>query len=116
MSDQTSPEAGRFHPQNILDVNKSPLQRPGGDELIRTAVLAGPEKGGDRRLYISREVASLFLDKARASPLFRSVMFGVGIRVDLYRQKDGHQYEVWSVIGHEPIPEPLPTVFGGKGI
>ena len=94
--------------RDALTVNASPLQRPGQDTLLRTAVVGGPEVGGDRRVYLSRQLLGQLLDVARSSAMGRVVVGRAGLRVDLYRRADGHEYEVWTLIGDPPKPEGVP--------
>jgi len=98
-----------FDPARIVAINERPLQTPGRDVLLRTAVLAGPDVGGDRRVFLSREVLSHCLSVAEASPVGRAQLDQAGLRVDLYRDASGHEYEVWTLVGRGPRPEPLPS-------
>lgn len=102
---------GYLHPNEVLKVNKRPLQPPGRDELLRTAVVAGPEMAGDRRVFLSVDLLTRLLDTARSSATRRVQVDRAGIRVDLYRNASGHQYEVWTLIGADPKPEALPRGF-----
>ncbi len=108
MGDNTS-DLNPLDPRGVMKVNASPLQLPGRDELIRTSVIGGPETGGDRRFLLSVETLKHLLEVARSSPVRRAQVNYAGVRVDLYRRSDGHQYEVWQVIGSKPIPEPMPA-------
>ena len=96
-----------LHPKIAPEVNKSPLQRGNTDTLLRSATLGGPEKPGDRRVYLSSTMLSKLLDIARSSPMGRVQVDGAGVRVDLY-EGGGHQYEVWTLIGGTPKPKQLP--------
>jgi hypothetical protein len=96
-------------PRAVLTVNASPLQRSGGDVLLRTAVVGGPEKEGDRRVYLSSTLLAKLLEVARSSTMGRVQVDRAGVRVDLYKQPDGHTYEVWTLVGADPRPEPLPA-------
>ena len=95
-------------PKNVLKINVSPVQRPGTDRLIRTAVVGGPNKEGDRRVYLSVELLKNLLEIARSSPMRRCEVTRAGVRVDLYLTPNGHQYEVWTLIGANPRPEQVP--------
>lgn len=95
-------------PGNALEVNERPLQSPGLDRRLRTATVAGPEVGGDRRFYLSATLLEMLLDVARSSPTQRVRVDRVGLRVDLHVDGRGHQYEVWTLIGADPKPEELP--------
>ena len=96
-----------LHPKIAPQVNHSPLQRGNTDTLLRSATLGGPDKPGDRRVYLSSAMLSKLLEIARSSPMGRVQVDGAGVRVDLY-EAGGHQYEVWTLIGGTPKPEPLP--------
>ena len=106
MADHT--DLNLLSPANVLQVNASPLQRPGQDELIRTATVGGLDAGGDRRVYLSTTLLGKMLEVARSSGMQRLVVDKAGVRVDLYRQQNGHEYEVWTLIGCAPRPEPIP--------
>ncbi len=95
-------------PRGALRVNERPIQSPGVDRKIRSATVAGPEAGGDRRLFLSERLLSDLLDVARSSSTRRVQIDHVGLRVDLYVDGRGHEYEVWTLVGAPPKPEPLP--------
>lgn len=107
MSDQT--DLTLFDPARLIAVNEKPLQRPGRDTLLRTAVLAGPDVGGDRRVFLSRELLAHCLAVAESSPVGRAQIDRAGLQVDLFRDSSGHEYEVWTLIGRGPRPEQLPS-------
>ena len=109
MADDTELGGGPLDPRNVLTVNRSPLQRPGGDKLLRTAVTGGPSKGGDRRVYLSVDLLAQLLEVARSSTMRRVQVDRAGVRVDLYQRPDGHRYEVWTLVGCKPRPEDLPA-------
>ena len=96
-------------PRNVLTVNASPLQRGAGDVLVRSAVVGGPDVAGDRRVYLSSGLLAGLLDHARTSTMGRVRVDRAGVRVDLYRTSTGHEYEVWTLVGADPHPEPLPA-------
>ena len=106
MSDQT--DLNPLDPRGALAINARPLQSPGLDRLLRTATVAGPEVGGDRRLYLSATLLGSLLDVAKSSPTRRVRLDRVGLRVDLYLDGRGREYEVWTLIGAPPTPEDLP--------
>jgi hypothetical protein len=99
---------GLLGTRQALTVNARPLQRPGQDVLLRTAVVGGPDKEGDRRVYLTATLLGTLLDVARSSGLQRVLVDRAGVRVDLYRSATGHEYEVWTLIGGAPRPEPIP--------
>lgn len=102
------PLGDALNPRHVLKVNESPLQRAGTDVLVKTAVAGGPEHAGDRRMFLSARLLRDLLAVAEASPTQRLQVDRAGVRVDLYRRADGHTYEVWTFIGAEVRPEPLP--------
>ena len=51
---------------------------------------------------------SELLEVARSSPMGRVMVDRAGVRVDLYRSQTGHEYEVWTLVGQSPRPEPIP--------
>ena len=103
-----STDLNPLNPRHALRVNERPIQTPGIDRKIRTATVAGPEVGGDRRLYLSATLLAQLLDVARSSPTRRVQIDRVGLRVDLYSDPRNREYEVWTLIGAPPSPEPLP--------
>lgn len=104
-----------FDPRAVLSVNRSPIQTPGLPRLVRTAIVGGPDHPGDRRVYLSADLLGRCLEIARSSPMGRVVLDHAGVRVDLYQRDDGHQYEVWTLIGYGPKPEPVPDFIRGFG-
>jgi len=107
MADPT--DLNPLSPKNIITVNSRPLQPGTGDTLLRTAVVGGPDKGGDRRMYLSTKLLSHLLEISRSSQMMRVMVDRAGVRVDLYRTPHGHEYEVWTMVGADPRPEPTPA-------
>jgi hypothetical protein len=103
-------------PREALSVNGSPLQRAGADTLLRTAVVGGPDRPGDRRVYLSSALLGQLLEVARSSPMGRVQVDRAGVRVDLYRRGDGHEYEVWTLVGADPKPEAMPAALRALGV
>ena len=108
MSD-TETDLGMLDVRNVMNVNRSPLQTPGKDRLVRTATVGGPGHGGDRRVFLSSDLLGQLLEVSWSSMTRRVQIDRAGLRVDLYEQPNGHRYEVWTLIGADPRPEPLPT-------
>jgi len=108
MADDTRTDLNPLDPRAVLKVNARPLQQPGQDTILRTAVVGGPDKAGDRRVYLSARLLDDLLARARSSPMQRVVVDRAGLRVDLYADARGHEYEVWTLIGADPRPEPVP--------
>ena len=118
LGDTPEAHSDLLHPKIAPEVNRSPLQPGNTDTLLRTATLGGPEKPGDRRVYLSSPMLAKLLDIASSSPMGRVQVDGAGVRVDLY-ESGGHQYEVWTLIGGTPKPEPMHSAIramaGGEG-
>ena len=102
---------GILDPRNVMKVNARPLQPAGRDTLLRTATVGGPEKEGDRRVFLSVDMLSRLLETARSSPTQRVQVDRAGVKVVLYADHSGHQYEVWTLVGADPRPEQLPRGF-----
>lgn len=103
-----------FDPRSIISVNENPEQRPGFDRCLRSVVVAGPDVPGDRWAYLSVKLLTECLAIARASATRRARIARVGVRIDLYQRKNGTTYEVWTLVGADPKPEPLPTFLTGS--
>ena len=122
MSDKFS-HLNILDPNDVMKVNGRPLQSPGRDENLRTATIGGPGSdglGADRRLFFSVDLLAKLLEIARTSPTRRVQVNRTGLRVDLRRERNGHQYEVWTLIGEPPVAEQLPSavtsmLHGGAG-
>lgn len=110
MSADDPTDLNPLDPHAVMKVNASPLQRPGADKLLRTAVVGGPEKPGDRRIYLSVATLAHLLEVARTSAMQRAIIGHAGVRVDLYATPGGHEYEVWQLVGSQPKPEPVPDL------
>lgn len=100
----------RLHPLHAPKVNSNPLQQPGKDELIRRSTMMGPDDPGDRWFFLDTGTLRELLKVAEASPMMQARVPRCGLQVDLYRRRDGSQYEVWRVIGGKPSAVPLPPV------
>jgi hypothetical protein len=102
-----------FDPR-LLALNERPLQFPGRDELVRTVTVAGPDAPGDRRVFLSTALLEQCLSVARSSLTGRCLLTHAGVRVDLYQDRHGHRYEVWTLVGVGPKPESPPVgLLGG---
>ena len=92
MADETSGNAGRAPIDRLV-----PLQRPGGDEVLRKERITNP--GVDRRFYLDRMMLRKLLDMAESSVTGRVVMHGAELTIELLKSTDGHVYESWTVSG-----------------
>ena len=86
-------------------VNEKPITPTAGDVLLRSAEIGGPDQDGDRRLYLDAQTLRKLLSMAEASPTQRVRIDRAGVRVDLWREASGHQFEAWTFIGCDPRPE-----------
>ena len=92
----------------IVRVGNETGARPGmEDTLVAERTLGGPLSGRDVRLYLDRQTLEGLLDVARSSVLGRAQLNGVGVRIRLWRSTNGHQYETWQILAHEPRPESM---------
>lgn len=90
--DGTSGNSGRAPVDRLV-----PLQRPGGDEVLRKERITNP--GVDRRFYLDRAMLRKLLSMAESSTTGRVVMHGAELTIELLKAKDGHVYESWTVSG-----------------
>lgn len=105
-------DLSRVLARHPLRVNERPLQR-GGDTLLRSATAGGPAEDGDRRMFLDAKLLRQLLAMAESSPMQRVQVERAGLRVDLYCTPAGHQYEVWTFVGADVRPEPLPAALAG---
>ena len=91
--------------KDLLKVNSNPIQPMSGVTLMRSAVVGGPNLEGDRRVFLERELLLKLAEIAASSPTRRVQVNRAGIKVDLYQERSGHTYEVWTLIGLPPKPE-----------
>ena len=91
--------------EGLLEVNNRPLQTSTTDKLLKTVLVGGPEKEGDRRMYLDRKTIAQLQEIAQGSIVQRAQVNRCGIQVSLYQRPDGHQYEVWTIVGLKPVPE-----------
>lgn len=93
----------------IVQVDASPLVRPGRPRHLRRVVYGGPALGRDVRLRLDRPTLTILAAAAKASDTGRVRVDGVGVVVDLHRGGDGNQFEVWTLTATcDPWPEPSP--------
>lgn len=94
----------------FIKVENKPLQLPGRDVRIKTAVIGGPRVGRDTRMMLSVEELEKLLDVAKNSSVQRVLIKQVGLSIDVYAAKSGHKYEVWRLVGATMEPE-RPAIF-----
>ena len=104
--------AGEFNPRNLIESNFNPLQIPGRDRLVSSSTVGGPDMSGDRRVYLSIGMLEELVRIAGQSSMRRAMLVQAGVKVDLYERPDGHRYEVWTLIGRGPMPEPASGLIG----
>ena len=92
-----------------LKINDQPLQIASQDQILRRYELGGPDTLRDTRLYLDRADLEELLKIAKASPTGRVVLPCAGLRWELRRSRDGHQYEVFKICSRPPQPERLPS-------
>lgn len=91
--------------ERLININNRPLQSSSTDKLIKEVTVGGPNKEGDRRMYLDKATASFLCEVANSSIMQRAQINRVGMKVSLYENAQGHQYEVWSIVGLKPVPE-----------
>ena len=91
--------------EGLIEINNRPLQTSTTDKLLKTVVVGGPSKEGDRRMYLDRPTIAVLNEIAQSSIVQRAQINRCGMQVCLYQRPDGHQYEVWTIIGLKPVPE-----------
>lgn len=90
---------------DLISINTNPIQPGNGNTLLKTVTVAGPDKEGDRRFYLDKKTLLQLAEIASSSILQRVQINRAGIQVQLYQSKNGHTYEVWKIVGLEPVPE-----------
>ena len=75
------------------------------DVLIGEKTIGGPLTGKDVRMYLDVKTLEALLDVARNSSVRRCQIDGLGVRVRTWRDKYGHCYDTWQIIGHKPKSE-----------
>lgn len=81
------------------------LQKPSAHRILRKIQFPDMPQASDRRLILPAEMLRYCLAQAEASPLKRAVMHGVCVEVEQYVTPEGHIYEIWSLVGQDPVPE-----------
>ncbi len=97
----------------VVELNRSPLQRPGHDELIWEEVVGGPESARDQRLLIDVRTLEHLLEVAKASLTQRAQLDQVGIHARVWRAKSGHVYATWMLVHKPAKPEMSRALVGG---
>ena len=91
--------------KKLIDVNQNPLQTNSQDTLLKSVTVGGPEKEGDRRIYLDKKTLLELVEIAKSSVVQRVQINRAGIQVNLYQRADGHTYEIWKLVGIQPVPE-----------
>lgn len=91
--------------KDLVSINENPLQTHAQHTVIKKVTLAGPSKEGDRRIYLDKKTLLKLADIASSSLVQRVQINRAGVEVKLFQRPDGHTYEVWTLIGLEPVPE-----------
>jgi hypothetical protein len=90
---------------HLLRVNDKPVTPQAGNTLLRSADVAGPDEEGDRRIFLDAKMLEQLLEMARKSPTQRVRIDRAGVRVELWRNAEGRDFEVWTFTGINPHPE-----------
>lgn len=93
-------------PGQLMHESYAPLQMPSNqqDRRTYTATYGGPEAGLDTRMLITGKMLEHMNKVAAQSHVGAATINCVGLQIDVYVTPEGHQYEIWSFIGHEPVP------------
>jgi len=92
----------------MIEVNRTPIQNPLSDRLIRKVFYGDKTQRTDCRLILSVAELEKLLDIAKSSTTNRAVLHHVGLNVGLYQSASGHNYEVWTLSGSHVLPEKAP--------
>ena len=78
------------------------------DRMLGEQTIYGPISGQDVRMYLDRASLEQMLDVAKSSLVGRVVLEGVGARVRVWEDTNGHRYITWQLISHPPKAESAP--------
>jgi len=92
-------------PRAPHDVNDSPLQLAGLDQLQRREVIGGPETKQDIRLVLTENSLSVWLEVAERSATLRAIIKELVITVGSYVTDDGHTFQLMTLGGLTVEPE-----------
>ena len=90
-----------------LDVNRTPLQISGQDEVLRRYTLGGGDR--DIRMFLSQAELEYLLEVAKRSKTRRACLPSAGVELTVMRSHGGHQYELLKLVSKEPVPERAPS-------
>ena len=94
-----------FFPGYHTVVNPRPITPQGGNVLLSSRTVAGPDQDGDRRVYFPAQVLRRLLELAESSPTQTAMMTRAGVRIETWKDANGHVFEVWHFVGVDPKPE-----------
>ncbi len=86
-------------------VNPRPITPQGGNILLSSRTVAGPGQDGDRRVYFPVSVLRRLLEIAESSPTQTALMTRAGVRIEVWKDANGHVFESWHLVGVDPKPE-----------
>jgi len=86
-------------------VNPRPISPQGGNVLVSSRTVAGPDQEGDRRVYFPVHVLRRLLELAESSPTQTAMMTRAGVRIETWKDANGHVFESWHFVGVDPKPE-----------
>jgi len=91
--------------RNVVTAN--PLQfGPDHPEVLGQHDIGGPEDPADRRLILDSETLGELTRIANTSLTGRVVLHSIGLKVQVLRdRRNGHVWELLTLIGTEPKPE-----------
>lgn len=102
-----------FEPPGAL-VRVGDERRAQHDELVGEHTMGGPLDTSDRRLYLDAATLRRLLELAEASSVRRVQIDGAGVRIRSWRDRHGHVFETWQIIGRSPQPERHTLLDGGS--
>lgn len=92
-------------PRAPVEETHDPIQKPGVDEHVHRAVIGGPESAQDIRFIVSEKILEVLHAAASSSSTRRVVVFGAGFKVGTYTDGRGHLFQIFTLLGKEPVPE-----------
>lgn len=93
-----------------LEINRTPVQIAGQDQILRRYSLGGGDR--DIRMFLSQADLEYLLEIAKRSPTRRVCLPSAGVELTVMRSHGGHQYETLKLISREPIAERAPSGIG----
>jgi hypothetical protein len=98
----------------ITDVGEASANPARSDELLQERTIGGPLAAKDVRMYLDAATLRHLLEVAESSSIKRVQIDGVGVRIRLWRGTDGHLFETWQLVGHQPRAETCALIGGSE--